>query len=154
MKIGWYFTIIAYFFNFSFYAQATDYWLGERQTFDEGFDLFEKKMYGASQQKMSDIVKSTTPFYLDASYYSALSSNQLLNKDAEYYGIDTWEGSPEYVEIDFKEIEKSALGRKEASPRKNNIHFIKKQSVIALPELVIKNIMFSVINKFEFVNIY
>lgn len=67
------------------------------------------------------------------------------NKDAEYYGIDTWEGSPEYVEIDFKEIEKAALGRKEASPRKNNIHFIKKQSVIALPELVIKNIMFDII---------
>jgi predicted O-methyltransferase YrrM len=67
------------------------------------------------------------------------------NKDAEYYGIDTWEGSPEYVEIDFKEIEKAALGRKEASSRKNNIHFIKKESVIALPELVIKNLMFDII---------
>ena len=67
------------------------------------------------------------------------------NNDAEYYGIDTWEGSPEYVEIDFKEIERAALGRKEASPRKNNIHFIKKESVIALPELVIKKIMFDII---------
>ena len=67
------------------------------------------------------------------------------NKDAEYYGIDTWEGSPEYVEIDFKEIEKAALSRKDASPRKNNIHFIKKESVIALPELIIKKIMFDII---------
>jgi predicted O-methyltransferase YrrM len=67
------------------------------------------------------------------------------NKDAEYYGIDTWEGSPEYVEINFKEIEKSALARKNASPRKNNINFIKKESVIALPELIIKNIKFDII---------
>ena len=67
------------------------------------------------------------------------------NKDAEYYGIDTWEGSPEYVEIDFKEIEKTALGKRNASPRKDNIHFIKKESVTALPELVIKKIMFDII---------
>jgi len=67
------------------------------------------------------------------------------NKDSEYYGIDTWEGSPEYVEINFKEIEKSALSKKNASPRKNNINFIKKESVIALPELIIKNIKFDII---------
>jgi len=67
------------------------------------------------------------------------------NSEAEYYGIDTWEGSPEYIEIDFKEIEKAALDRKEASPRKNNIHFIKKESVIALPELIIKKIIFDII---------
>ena len=67
------------------------------------------------------------------------------NNDAEYYGIDTWEGSPEYVEIDFKEIEKSANDKKNNSTRKNNIHFIKKESVIALPELIIKNITFDII---------
>ncbi len=32
--------------------------------------------------------------------------------ESHYYGIDTWEGSPEYVDVDFKEIEKKLLKRK------------------------------------------
>ena len=67
------------------------------------------------------------------------------NKNAEYYGIDTWEGSPEYVEIDFKDVEKSANAKRDKSPVKDRIHFIKKESSLALPELVGKKMMFDII---------
>ena len=67
------------------------------------------------------------------------------NKDAEYYGLDTWEGSPEYVEIDFKEIEKQAIERRERSKANSRIHFIKKMSTDGLIELINKKIFFDII---------
>ena len=42
--------------------------------------------------------------------------------ESHYYGIDTWEGSPEYVDVDFKEIEKKLLKRK-------RIHLLKQEYI-------------------------
>jgi len=65
--------------------------------------------------------------------------------NSHYYGIDTWEGSPEYVDIDFKEIEKKTLEKKKNSPSKARIHLIKKESTVALPKLLSKGIKFDII---------
>jgi hypothetical protein len=64
---------------------------------------------------------------------------------SHYYGIDTWEGSPEYVGIDFKEIEKKTLEKKANSPSKARIHLIKQESTLALPMLLSKGIEFDII---------
>jgi len=65
--------------------------------------------------------------------------------NSHYYGIDTWEGSPEYVGIDFKEIERKTLEKKARSPSKNRIHLIKQESTLALPFLLSKGIEFDII---------
>jgi predicted O-methyltransferase YrrM len=65
--------------------------------------------------------------------------------ESHYYGIDTWEGSPEYVDVDFKEIEKKTLEKKKNSPSKARIHLIKKESIVALPKLLSKGIKFDII---------
>jgi hypothetical protein len=65
--------------------------------------------------------------------------------NSHYYGIDTWEGSPEYVGIDFKEIEKKTLEKKANSPSKARIHLIKQESTLALPMLLSKGLEFDII---------
>ena len=59
------------------------------------------------------------------------------NKQAQYYGIDTWDESKEKEKIVHDIINKSS--------RKDNIHLIKKKSVTALPEFIINNMLFDVI---------
>ena len=68
-----------------------------------------------------------------------------LDPNAHYYGVDTWEGSPEYTDIDFKEIEKAAMDIKKKSPSKSRIHIMKKSSAVALPMLLSKGITFDII---------
>ena len=67
------------------------------------------------------------------------------NPNAHYYGVDTWEGSPEYTDVDFKDIEKAAMDIKKKSPSKSRIHILKKSSVVALPMLLSKGITFDII---------
>jgi len=67
------------------------------------------------------------------------------NKNAEYYGIDTWEDKPMYNDVNFKEIEKIAKEKRDKSPVKDRIHFIHKEARIALPELLLKEKMFDII---------
>jgi predicted O-methyltransferase YrrM len=65
--------------------------------------------------------------------------------NSQYYGVDTWEGSPEYVGVDFKEIERKTIEKKNSSPSKSRINLIKKESTLALPMLVANNIEFDII---------
>ena len=59
------------------------------------------------------------------------------NEYAKYYGIDTWDESKDNEKIVHDIINKSS--------RKDNIHLIKKKSMIALPEFIINNMLFDVI---------
>jgi len=59
------------------------------------------------------------------------------NKDAQYYGIDTWNESKDNEKI-VNDIIKN-------SSRKDNIHLIKKDSITAIPELIINKMFFDVI---------
>ena len=58
------------------------------------------------------------------------------NENTQYYGIDTWEESKN--EEIVRDIVKN-------SKQKDNIHLIKKDSIIAISELIIKNISFDLI---------
>ena len=58
------------------------------------------------------------------------------NENTQYYGIDTWEESKN------EEIARDIVKN---SKQKDNIHLIKKDSIIAISELIIKNISFDII---------
>ena len=91
-------------FGISVQAQATDYYLGLPPIFDQGIDLFEKEMYAAAHQKMLDIVaqagSQSNDLKIQAEYYTALSSDQLFNRDAVYHCLHFLKLHPEYPKID------------------------------------------------------
>lgn len=109
--------------------------------------MFEWKQWDNHLSKF----KGKSVHILEIGVYTGVAMEKFVqlfldsDPDSHYYGVDTWEGSPEYTDVDFKEVEKIALEKKRNSPSKARIHIMKQSSEVALPLLLSKGIMFDII---------
>ena len=82
---------------------------------------------------------------LEIGSYEGVATNWFLtylmnNKDSKIYCIDTWEGSPEYVNTNFKKIEKTFNKMVKESGKKKQVIKMKMTSFEGLNKLISKKI--------------
>ena len=98
------FVFVFYIFNFVLWSQSTDFWRGIEPLFEEGLDLFDKKIYASAHEKMREVQDKypleSGELQAHISYYLALSSDRLFNKDAEFYCQDFLKLYPTYPKIE------------------------------------------------------
>ncbi len=85
------------------FAQKSDFFFVGDKTYQEGYDLFQKQLYAAAQQKFKAVIEQTADYHQEiranASYYNALCAQALFNQDAEPLFLDFIKVYPEHPEI-------------------------------------------------------
>ena len=74
--------------------------------------------------------------------------NLMTNKESKFYAIDTFEGSPEYIDTDFSKIKKTFLNNIKKTKRNNQVIVMEMMSFTALNKLIYEKKM---INQFDII---
>ena len=74
--------------------------------------------------------------------------NLMTNKESKIYAIDTFEGSPEYIDTDFSKIKKTFLNNIKKTKRDNQVIVMEMMSFTALNKLIYEKKMF---NQFDII---
>ena len=74
--------------------------------------------------------------------------NLMTNKESKIYAIDTFEGSPEYIDTDFSKIKKTFFNNIKKTKRDNQVIVMEMMSFTALNKLIYEKKMF---NQFDII---
>lgn len=123
--------------SFSVFAQSTEKYQSEYALFYQGEDLYEKAKFSAAEESfkqfMAQFSDVNDPFYIKASYYSALSALHLYHADAEKRLLNFLKEYPESI---YKEQVYFELGRYYYRKKKYEkaVEWLNQMDVYALTE--------------------